>query len=286
MTIYLIVNGVEQSLPPIINHEGWGMSNVALFTSEGSQQIGGTIHGHRLRPRVGSFVFQQPTSTLGTMYDLRAELLELFNPLNSIEVVFDLGYGVRKIAVHYLSDMSMPWVGKSYAAQRVALSLYCPDPLFYDPDANSAVFELGGTGGTPVPTPVDTPVAGASIGEIRNVQTEGNYHTFPSVMRITGPITNPVVHNLTLDKKLDFTGTTIPVDDYYDIILLYGLKAVVNKAGTKKVQDLTDDSNIDSWMFAAHPLAPNGNNSIQVIGSSVTSSTKIEIGWSDKYLGV
>ncbi len=286
MTIVIIVNGVEQSLPPIVNHDGWGMTNVALFTSEGSQQIGGTVHGHRLRPRIGSLVFQQPTSTLGTMYDLRAELLEFFNPLNYVELKFGLDYGIRKIPVYYYSDMSMPWLGESYAAQRVAISLYCPDPLFYDPDAKSVVFELGGTGGTPVDTPVDTPVAGGSLGEIRIAQTAGGYHTFPNVMRITGPITSPIVYNVTLNKKLDFTGITIPVDDYYDIILLYGLKAVVNKAGDKKIADLSDDSNIDSCMLAAHPTAGDGNNSIQVTGSAVSSATKIEIGWSDKYLGV
>jgi len=286
MTIYVIVNGVEESLPPIVNHEGWGMSNVALFTSEGSQQIGGTVHGHRLRPRIGSFVFQQPTSTLGTMYNLRDELLKIFSPLNSIEVVFDLDYGVRKIPVYYYSDMSMPWVGESYAAQRVAVSLFCPNPLLYDPDGKSVIFGLGGTGGTPVPTPVPTPVAGGAIDDIRIAQTVGGYQTFPSIMRITGPITDPVVTNLTLDKKLDFTGTTIPAADYYDIVLKYGLKSVVNKAGDKKIVDLTDDSNIDSWMLAAHPVAGNGNNSIQVTGSAVSSATKIEIGWSDEYLGV
>ncbi len=262
------------------------MVSVTLFTSEGSQQIGGTLHGHRLRPRIGSLVFQQPTSTLGTMYDLRAELLEFFNPLNYVELEFDLSYGVRRIPVYYYSDMSMPWVGESYAAQKVAISLHCPDPLFYDPEAKTLNFGLGGSGGTPVDTPVPTPVAGSAIGEIRNALNEGNYHAFPTLMRITGPITDPIVRNLTLDKKLDFTGITIPVDDYYDIILKYGLKSVVNKAGTKKIADLTDDSNIDSWMLAANPLAGGGNNSIQVVGSAVSSATKIEIAWSDKYLGV
>ena len=286
MSIKAIVNGVETNLPPITNHEGWGMTNIQSFTSEGAQQIGGTYHGHRLRPRIGSFIFQQPTSTLDDMYSLRDELLEIFNPLNSVEIKFDLGYGVREIAVHYYNDMSMPWQGEVYAAQRVAISLYCPDPLLYDPTGRYVLFELGGGTGTTVPTPIPTAVGGSVLGEIRVLQTYGNYHTFPSLIRLTGPVTNPVISNLTTGKKLDFTGITIVAADYYDIILERGLKSVEDKNGVDKIADLTNDSHIDSWMLAAHPIATSGNNSIQVAGSAASPATKIEIGWTDKYLGV
>ena len=286
MSIKVIVNGVEQSLPPIVTHEGWGMTGVRLFTSEGSQQIGSTYHGHRMKARIGVLIFQMPTSTLDDMYALREELQEIFNPLNNVEVKFDLGYGVRRIAVHYLNDMTMPWLGELYAAQRVAVSLFCPDPLFYDPEARYVNFELGGAGGTPVPTPVPTPSGQSKLDAVNIATTFGNYHSFPTLIRITGPITDPVITNLTLDRKLDFTGITIGAGHYYDINLLYGLKSVIDDLDANKIADLTDDSNLDSWMIAAHPVAVDGKNSIQVTGTAGSSATKIQIAWSDKYLGV
>jgi hypothetical protein len=118
------------------------------------------------------------------------------------------------------------------------------------------------------------------------MQYDGDVASFPSIIRITGPITNPVITNQSTGEKLDFTGTTIAGGDYYDIDLRYGLKTIVDASGNDVFSDLTSDSDHATWHIAADDEVTDGINTVRVQGSSITASTKIEINYLNRYGGI
>ena len=132
-----------------------------------------------------------------------------------------------------------------------------------------------------VPLEIPHPVGASTIDITQNVNYTGTWHSFPHKIRITGPITNPIVTNLTTDEVLDFTGITIAAGDYYDLDLRYGYKTVVDDDGVSVLDELTAASDLAAWHLKAETI-----NSIQVEGTAVTVATKVEISYFTRYLGI
>lgn len=82
------------------------------------------------------------------------------------------------------------------------------------------------------------------------VAYDGNHEDYPTIT-LTGPLGDPVVTNITTDRKLDFTGSTIPAGVTYTIDLSREVLSVVDQGGTVHTDELTDDSDLGSWALAA-----------------------------------
>lgn len=286
-----IIDGVETSLDDgslclLVGHDGWGMMPVERYTSRGPLQDGDTDIDQQLNARVGALALKLPSTDLDTMYTLRQTLVRLFSPANTIVLKFAMPYGDRYISCRYLDSMGMAWSPRSWAAQNVAVQLRAANPLFYDLSAAALTFGNSGGGGGVIPLPVPTPIGTSVLDETVAVNYAGNWGSYPSLIRITGPITDAVIENLTLGLKLDFGGNTIADGHYIDIDLRYGVKSVLYDGITRRVDWLSTDSDLSTWRIGAAPEAPGGVNSLQVTGTGVNGNTKIQISYQNQYLGV
>lgn len=286
----LIKNSAETSLDDgtlcfKIGDDGWGMVPVNRLAQAGPQQHGETDYGFRLLPRVGNLILQIPGTSLSDLYDKRHVLLELFSPYDLISFRWD--NLDRQIDGYFIGQLTMPANQRQGFHQVVAVSIRCPDPSFYDPELFLVAFGLGGGAESfVVPMPVPHGVGSSALDETVGIDYTGSWQEHP-IIRITGPIANPVITNITTNEKLDFTGTTIPGGDYYDIDTRYGFKTVIEDDGTNRIDKLTSDSDLATFHLQPDSAeVPGGSNSIRVEGSSVTEATKVELWYYRRYLGI
>lgn len=168
--------------------------------------------------------------------------------------------------------------------QRLAATLECGDPFWYDPTARAESYQTSGTG---YQIPLEVPWEGteAGISDSRVIAYSGSWDAYP-IITITGPITDPVITNETLDLSLDFTGYTISDGDNYTIDLRYGRKTVKDAAGVNQIAKLTTGSDLATWRLSADPSAPAGLNTVRVTGTSGNESTRVALQWFDRYVGL
>ena len=286
--ITVIADGVEtelSTLAALVAHDGWGTAPAHILSRRGPLQHGESYDGYRLDARQGELVFRLKETDLDAMYVVRQTLIDLFAPQRELILRFNLTYGVRQIRCYALPS-SMAWTVDDWAAQKLAVSLYCPDPAFYDPAGWAVTVDLGGGGVSfEVPTAVPTGVGASIINQSHTITYTGNWLEYPQI-RVTGPITDCVVTQNTTGEVLDFIGTTIAAGDYYDIDLRYGLKTVTDAAGANKVARLTAASDLATWHIASAVEAPGGINTVVVTGSSVTTATSVSVTGFTRYLGI
>lgn len=292
--VYAIVGGVEYDLnygdpAKFEGEDDLGMPPLHRLEERGPQQHGSTDRGYRLDPRFPTYVFGIPAWSPSELRTKRQELLRIFRPTRQITMKHILETGaIRYLDCYYYGGMKMPAQDRRGGIfQKVAVILKTDDPTFYDPEGKSITIELGGGGGSwPFPWQIPWTIGASSIDLTEVLEYTGDVATFPTIIRITGPITNAIITNLATGEKLDFTGTTIAGGDYYDIDLRYGLKAIVDKAGADKFSKLTSDSDHATWHIAADDEVADGKNTIRVQGSAITESTKVEINYFNRSSGI
>lgn len=110
----------------------------------------------------------------------------------------------------------------------------------------------------------------------------GDLPEYP-VVRINGPISDPVLVNTATDERLDFTGYTIGSGDYYDIDLRYGRKTVRNSGGDRKIGQLSKDSDLASFHIAPAPEVSGGTNTFQLTGTATAAPTNAVITYYNRF---
>ncbi len=289
--ISVIVGGIEydlNTLASVVGHDGWGMSPMHRLSTRGSQQHGETDHGHRLDARIGRLILQPRDSTLAGMYATRQALMRLFAPANNPILRFTLPAHTRQFDVVYAGDLMMPWEADDWAAQRILVSLKAGDPTCYDPAGCAVTFALGGgaASGT-VPRLIPRIVGTFTLNQTEAVAYGGSADSSPDLIRITGPIVDPILTHDTTGNKLDFTGITIAAGDYYDIDPRFDRKTVKNAAGVSKISDLTSDSDLSTFRFVAPVDGSDSRiNQFRMTGGAVSAATKVEINYYERFLGV
>ena len=294
MKIYAIVDGVEYDLnygdpARIEGEDGLGMPDLHRLEERGPFQNGSTDRGYRLDPRHPAYVFGISAWTRPQLWDRRQELLRIFRPSRLIVMKHVLDNNdIRYLDCLYTGGMNMPAKDRRAGVfQKVAIALVANDPTFYDPDGQSVTFTLGGGGDTwPFPWTIPWGVGTSTVDLSANLQYDGDVATFPSIIRITGPIDDAVITNVSTGEKLDFTGASIAGGDYYDIDLRYGLKTIVDASGNDVLSDLTSDSDLATWHIAADDEVTGGINNIRVQGINITASAKVEINYYNRYGGI
>lgn len=124
-------------------------------------------------------------------------------------------------------------------------------------------------------------VNGGTIGQVAAVSYGGNLPEFP-VINIRGPISSPLITNLTTGHTLDFGTITIGAGTTYIIDTRYGYKTVT--AGTvNKRGELSSDSDLGEFHLAPNPTAPSGVNSIVMYGNNIGTATQIQIVYYNRF---
>lgn len=311
MWLFAIVAGTEYDLTGAgilwqEHGDGFGLPPMHRFTQRGPMQHGETNRDYRLDPRTITLVAGVARPCEGEIYDARRRLLGIFKPSNDpILLRWDLPNGTtRQIDTFYSGGMTLP-IGHAAAGaisgqnqsgqtplysqgvyQRTAIELVAHDPTFYDPTLQTATLTNTSFGsGFTVPMPVPFSVGSSVMGVSQGVTYAGDWLSYP-VIRLTGPMTDPVVRNTTTGEVLDFTGASIPAGDYWDIDLSYGAKTVTDAAGGNQISTLSDDSDLATFhLAAADDASPSLSNTITVSATGTNSVSATRLQFYNRFIG-
>lgn len=285
MNVYAIVDGVEYDLNDGViayfeGYDGLGMPDLHRLDERGPLQHGSTDRGYRLDPRFPAYVFGLLADTPEELDDKEEALIRIFRPSRTIKMrhVRDSGRE-RCLDCVFSEGMKLGTQDrKGRIYKKVGIVLKADDPTFYDPEAIAITFQLGGgSGAWEFPWEIPWEVGASTIDQAQAIQYDGDAPTYPTLIRITGPIDDPIITNESTGEVLDFTGASITGGDYYDIDLRYGLKTVVDSSGVDVFDELLPTSDHATWHIAADDEVPDGINTIRVQGTNITATTKVEL---------
>lgn len=289
-----IIEGVEYALDDggvcyLLGMDGMGMMPVNRIEESGPLQNGSTDRGYRLGPRMIALALEVFGDTQVELWQKRLALISLFKPGDTPGILkWKLGTVTRQIEAYFVDGLGFSSRDRSGWSQKTALSLRANDPAWYDPAAKAANVTVspGSAGAGEIPMDVPTEIGASGVNETLLISYQGTIESFPFLIRITGPIADPIITHLNSGEKLDFSSKTIAVGDHYDIDLRYGYKTVKNAAGANKNAELSADSDLTTFRIMANPDAPNGTNQIKVTGSGETAATRVDITYYDRFLGI
>ena len=268
--------------------DGLGMAPSHRLVERGPLQDGVTDRGVRLDPRDLSLLVGVQANTMADLWDARDALHRLFTPRSSLlSLRYDLeNGGARQIDGAISKGLSASSKDRKGYTMRLALTLTCPDPIWYDPTPVAVTFGASGAAaGMGVPWAIPWKLGATNITQTRTIAYAGSWKTYP-IVTIVGPITSPILQNQVSGDKLDFTGTTIAGGTSYTIDCRYGQKTVVDSSGTNQISKLTGDSDLSTFCLLPDPDAPGGANSLAVTGTGVSSATQIYLTYTTRYVGI
>jgi hypothetical protein len=220
----------DGSLAIRIAEDGTGMAPSRRITDRGPLQHGDTDTDYRLEPRIIRQSFMITPATMSEHYASRKTLHTLFRPSNTaMKLRWTLDNGdVRQIDCYPVAGPDFGTQDREGFAQKFVVQFRAPSPLFYDPTGISVTYGVdSGTVGFIFPISFPVEFGSSTVNQTRTITYNGTFEEYPIVI-IQGPITNPVITNITTGDKLDFTGTTINSGTTYTIDLRYGVKTVTD----------------------------------------------------------
>lgn len=291
--LYIVRNGVAKQIDDAVEwlrggDDGFGLPDIEPISESGPNQDGATDKGFRLKPRVINLALKGfPADRGDTYWAFRQDWLKTFRPTNVPTILRVVsGSIVREILVKTVAGSKLPRKQGQGIVIEDGVQLLAHDPTWYDP-AGVALSFSAGAGGTGMPVPLIVPMTvGSSSVNVSVPHTYvGTWRAYP-LIRITGPVTNPIIQNTTTGKKLSLSGSTISAGNWIEIDTAYDKKTVVDQAGANQIALLTSDSDLASWAIESDPEAPDGINNIVVTGSAANAATKIDITYLTRYIGI
>lgn len=155
------------------------------------------------------------------------------------------------------------------------ISMVCADPIIYSQTLNTT----SGTGsvatsGAPFPLVFDIPFGGGSGATVSVTATNaGNFDSFPTI-RITGPVTNPRITNVTTSQNLYLDAVTLLAAEYVDINM--SAKTVVKSDASNLYGKVRFPAS--SWIR----FVP-GANVIELRADSSSSTATLAPSWRDSW---
>lgn len=283
---------LSDSLPfDVVAIDGIDLAPVTPITEQGPLQDGDSDIDIRLQARTIQMVLQAVNRAAPYDNESNRELFnKIFSPsrqLGKLRLTYDNGKQYEIIA-RCLGNAGIKRGLAEDMLLRAGVVLRCPSPLWYNPSGYTVGFGIAGGGGIfAVPTPVPTPMGASILNQTILISYLGTFKAYP-IITVIGPITDLVIRNLATTYKIDFTGFTIPAAHYYTIDLRYGRKFIYKDGVTTDIRtgETTSDSQLATWAIEADPIAPNGANSIQVTGTTITSATQIYVNYFDYFAGI
>jgi len=283
-----------------------GLAAVRRLSQRAPLQHGDTDLGYRFDPRYVDLFWAIRGSGLSDYRDVRARMMEVWLPRDdAIQLIFTFEDRVRALDVHL--DGELNWADRVAAIEKVSGVFKAPDPRLYDPTPRTGLFSLSGAGGGasgwPIPWPIPWAIGSDVLDLALNLLYAGGSRLaapeFP-VIRVRGPIDNPVITNETTNETIDLsagTGLSLADDTEWVDIDLAGAerrdaKTIRDQDGNSADQYLTTDSDLVTWHLAPagerlyDGSYASGLNVIRVTGSGVTSQTLVTLNYYDRYHGV
>lgn len=234
--------------------DGVGMAPAEYFTEQGAQQMGATVRGYRLRPRVISIVLWSVEQTKSDYWAKRETILRMFRPGLKITLKKTLpNTATRYIDGYFADGMTLGSQDRKAWTQRVGMNLFCPDPLWYGEEIEAILW--------------DTWTVGVRATKNLDLAYVGSAYEYPSSVSILpertilgagiGDAIDPIVVNTATGDKLDFTGYTIDAGRVILVDCRYGYKTAVDDPGytggteANVISALSADSDLTTFGIAA-----------------------------------
>ena len=290
----------------LTNVDGLGMTETSRLAQRGPIQDGDSDLGWRRTPRYLSLRWALQGCTARHLWDLRTELMTIWRPRTSDPVIltFYLPNGdTRSSNVNLEGELDFPsgqrLDGKT---QAVVVPLKASDPRLYDPTQQIVNFNLlSSSGGLPIPLPVPIPIGASALNTVETVYyASGHLLASPEypIIILFGPITNPVIENLTTGEQIALTangGLSLASGEFVTIDLtgapLFDRKTIINQDNISVAQYMTNDSDLATWHLAYNgEKLPDGtycdgNNLIRVSGVNVNLNSRIVMRYYNRYEG-
>jgi hypothetical protein len=268
------------SLSYLIDYSGLGLPPATNFYERAPLQDGNTRRGFRLDPRAFQQTFYVPADCRAKRQRVLGEFLDILSLQDGLLTFrFVLPDYTAKLIDFTLESSIDVASGERISrlrdyGQLVTCQFLAPDPTFYEPTVQVVTLELADDEGFSVPTPVPTPIGADELDDTAIILYAGSANSYP-VIRINGPIVNPVITNETTDASLEFTADTeIVLWDWWEIDTKAG--TIVDSSGANKLGELSTDSSLALFYLLREREAPSGNT-ITVTGTRVSGATSITL---------
>lgn len=219
-------------------------------------------------------------SSYTNLFNKRREIQRIFNPKLGLGTLrYEYPGGVREISA--VSTIVPIMVNNSDNMnpnfQKAFISLLCPDPSFRDPNLqviNVSSFEGG------FEFLMEFDIDFGEVGQQATVVNNGDLAT-PILAIFNGPVTNPVLENVTTGEQIAVT-ITIPMGERLEINTAFGQKSVI----------LYDSMNVPTNAFyAVDPtstffmLQP-GENVLSYASTGSAGNDVLTVQYYNRYIGI
>lgn len=285
------------------SHSNTGIPPVKFIEDFGVQQNGSTVRDWRINPRTLQFdIFLQGDDCCYTRGELLAQIINDIRPnrgatRNKPGWVRFLNDNVKmmEIPAFILQGPSGNYnyggdIGKYQVSD--SLQFYCPDPIWREVDQQSITV----TQGEPLEEESCIPdclLAGEHASDpdafclfsevyfIESLEIEylGTWNGDQIDITFVGPMSNPVIRNVTQDTQINMT-YTIPAGDYVTITIRPEYVTVIDNNGTNLIGTISSISDlVDFVLLSPGEITPDGTNVINVVATGAAAETEIIMAW-------
>ena len=282
----------------LMSEEGLGMPPIEYITQKGPYQHGATLIDYRLQPRTIQLLLRQDSCSRTDYWNNRAALLNAIRPNRYVGLNYGPGVLRKKFEDGKIRDIQVTIEqGPVFTARSLdrwdeygyteTIRFIAYDPIFYDPAINTVTYATAPEDFLELVFPIDFPIEFSSSyfasGSVP-LTYSGTWFSFPQIV-ITGPQKSIDIQNLSTGERI-FIDYDISNGEIVTINLDYGNKTVSNNFGTNLIGTVSTDSDLATFHIAPAPEVASGINNISVISTGNTSSSKIELKYTTRYIGL
>lgn len=235
---------------------GFGYPPNDLKMVKSPYQIGSTLIGQVIEPRVIEIEFTIITENKELLLQRKREVINAFNPLKgSGKLTYedqDNTYQIKAV-----SEQSPKFLKSSGTYQGVLLKLHAPDPRWYNPDEFTAV-----------------------LNQNTEIINNGDTQT-PLIFTLNGQMSNPMIINKTTGQKFSIKHTT---DSGEKIVIntKFGSKSIILYDSLGRKRKAFSLLSFDSQLFG---LAT-GSNIIDFRTSNMNEESNGIVNYKERYLRI
>lgn len=277
----------------LVSAGGIGGAPVRRLSERSPLQDGDLDIGRRLDARLINLVLFFAAADRAAADEYRDRLLHWIKPRTgplALRCVRDDG-SERRIDCYAVGVVDAPADQESrwWSAQKIAVQLRAPDPIWYDPQpATWALLGGVGTGASGWGVPLLVPWVQSQQSFISTTQAlhyGGSWDDYP-VITVFGPASDVTITNISTGDVLDLPTLALAEGQWIEIDLRYGRKTVTSHAGNA-IGLLSSDSDLATWHLAADPDAPGGENLIRFeVAAAASNKTGVQFAYYRRYFGL
>jgi len=261
---------------------GIGNIPISYVTREGYKQHGVSVEDYTLQPRTISLAFDLHGRHRSGLLALRSALLSAVSPAGGAPLTYRrvLPDGSRRDIDCWIDaslSISDEFDGRS---AEVGLSLFCPDPSFYDPAKITETLTLQTASAFVLPFAIPDDLwftASGSAGLAATINNPGTWRAYPEIV-INGPYSRMIVTNDATGASFTL-GIAATADDTITVTLEPG-NLSITRNGTLSLDEL-EAGDLVNWY-----LVP-GQNRVTASGSGTSEGvTSAQVKYNARYIAL